>query len=69
MLAIMAEGWALETRSARSAAAKRLMADARLWGEDLSKIGGLAAEARAAAAAIERRGVRAALEERLSERR
>jgi hypothetical protein len=37
-----------------------------LWGEDLSKIGGLESETRAAASAIERLGVRAALEERLS---
>ena len=42
------------------------MADARLWGADLTQIGNLAADALAAIEAIERRGVRAALEDRLA---
>ena len=67
MLAIMAEGWALETAIGSGAAAERLMADARLWGADLTKVGNLAAEALAAFEAIEQRGVRAALEHRLAE--
>ena len=67
MLAIMAEGWALETAIGSGAAAERLMADARLWGADLTKVGNLAAEALAGFEAIERRGVRAALEHRLAE--
>ena len=66
MLAIMAEGWALETAIGSGAAAERLMADARLWGADLTKVGNLAAEALAAFEAIERRGVRVALEHRLA---
>jgi hypothetical protein len=41
------------------------MADARLWGADLTRLGNLGTEATAAFAAIERRGVRAALEDRL----
>ena len=66
MLAIMAEGWTLEPAIGAGAAATRLMADSRLWGEDLTKLGNLAAEALAAFEAIERRGVRAAVEERLA---
>ena len=66
MLAIMAEGWALETAIGSGAAAERLMAEARLWGADLTNVGNLAAEARTAFEAIERRGVRAALEHRLA---
>lgn len=66
MLAIMAEAWALEPAVGSGAVAARLMADARLWGADLKHIGTLAADALAAIEAIELRGVRAALEERLA---
>ena len=41
---------------------RRVIADARLWGENLTAVGSLGAEARAAIEAIEGRGVRAAVE-------
>ena len=65
-LAVMAEAWALEPAIGSGAVAARLMADARLWGEDLTKLGALATEALAAFELIERRGVRAAVEDRLA---
>jgi len=65
-LAIMAESWALEPTVGAGAVAARLIADPRLWGEDLTKVGNLAALALAAFESIERRGVRGALEAHLS---
>ena len=62
----MAEAWALEPAIGLGAVAARLMTDARLWGADLTQIGNLAADALAAIEAIELRGVRAALEDRLA---
>ena len=62
----MAEAWALQT-AIGSGVAARLMADARLWGADLTKVGNLAAEALAAFEGIKRRGIRSALERRLAE--
>ncbi len=66
VLAIMAEAWALEPAIGSAAVAAKLMADQRLWGADLTTIGNLAAEALASFEAIERHGVRAALERRLA---
>ena len=66
VLGIMAEAWALEPAVGSGAVAARLMTDARLWGADLTHVGNLAADALAAVAAIERRGIRAALEDRLA---
>ena len=66
VLAIMAEAWALEPAIGSGAVAARLMTDARLWGADLTQVGNLAADALATIEAIERRGVRAALENRLA---
>ena len=66
VLAIVSEAWALEPAVGSGAVAARLMADQRLWGADLTAIGNLAAEALASFEAIERRGVRAALELRLA---
>ena len=65
-LAAFASIWA-EAGSGAASAASRLLRETRLWGEDLSTIAGLEPETRAAAAAIERLGVRGALEERLSQ--
>ncbi|RBP18372.1 tagaturonate reductase [Roseiarcus fermentans] len=65
-LTIMAEAWALEPAVGAAAVAARLLADRRLWGEDLTKVGNLAALALAAFEAIERRGVRGALEASLA---
>jgi tagaturonate reductase len=65
-LAILASIWAEAEPPSAANAASRLLREAGLWGEDLSKIGGLESETRAAASAIERLGVRGALEERLS---
>ncbi len=66
VLAIMAEAWALEPAIGSGAVAARLMTDQRLWGADLTTVGSLAADALASFEAIERRGVRAALEDRLA---
>jgi len=66
VLAIMAEAWALEPALGSRAVAAKLMSDARLWGADLTQVGSLAADALAGFEAIERRGVRAALDDRLS---
>jgi tagaturonate reductase len=66
VLAIMVEAWAVEPAVDAAAVAARLIADARLWGEDLMKLGKLGTEALAAFKTIERRGVRAALEDRLA---
>ena len=66
VLEIMARAWALERAVGSGACATQLMADTRLWGEDLTKLGNLGADALAAFEAIERRGVRAALEDRLA---
>jgi tagaturonate reductase len=66
VLAIVAEAWALEPAIGAGAVAARLMSDRRLWGADLTTIGNLATEALASFEAIERHGVRAALEDRLS---
>jgi tagaturonate reductase len=63
VLTIMAEAWAHEAPA--SAVAAKLMADARLWGEDLTSIGALATDTLAAIQAIGRRGVRATLADRL----
>jgi tagaturonate reductase len=65
-LAIMAESWVLEPAIGAGAVAARLIADPRLWVEDLTTIGDLAALALAAFESIERRGVRGALEAHLS---
>jgi tagaturonate reductase len=65
-LAIFASIWAEAGSEGAADAASRLLREAELWGEDLSKIGGLESETRAAASAIERLGVGVALEERLS---
>ena len=65
-LAVFAAIWA-EAGPDAADAASRLMRETRLWGEDLSTIAGLEPETRAAAAAIEKLGVRGALEERLSQ--
>jgi hypothetical protein len=62
----MVEAWAVEPAVGAAAVAARLIADARLWGEDLMKLGKLGTEALAAFETIERRGVRAALEDRLA---
>ena len=67
MLAIMAEAWALEPAIGSDAVAARLMADARLWGADLTEVGSLAAEALAGVKAIEQGGIRTALEGRLAQ--
>jgi tagaturonate reductase len=66
VLAIMAEAWALEPVLGPGAVAAKLMSDARLWGADLTQVGSLAADALAGFEAIERRGIRAALDDRLS---
>jgi hypothetical protein len=49
-----------------SAAARRILTDARLWGQDLTTLGALGTEALSAYEAIERRGIRAALGDRLA---
>ena len=65
-LAAFASIWAEAGSDGAASAASRVLRETRLWGEDLSTIAGLELETRAAAAAIERLGVRGALEERLS---
>ncbi len=64
-LAAFASIWAEAGSDGAASAASRLLRETRLWGENLSTIAGLEPETRAAAAAIERLGVRGALEERL----
>ena len=66
-LAAFASIWGRGGSDGAASAASRLLRETRLWGEDLSTIAGLEPETRAAAAAIERLGVRGALEERLSQ--
>jgi tagaturonate reductase len=66
VLAIMREAAALGPVVGASAVAARLIADARLWGEDLTQLGDLGGQVLGAYDAIERRGVRAALAERLA---
>ena len=65
-LAAFASIWAEAGSDGAASAASRVLRETRLWGEDLSTIAGLELETRSAAAAIERLGVRGALEERLS---
>jgi tagaturonate reductase len=65
VLATMAEAWALEPAVGSGVVAARLIGEARLWGEDLTRVGNLSAEASTAFEAIEQRGVRGALEARL----
>ena len=65
-LAAFASIWAEAGSDGAASAASRLLRETLLCGEDLSTIAGLEPETRAAAAAIERLGVRGALEERLS---
>jgi tagaturonate reductase len=65
-LAVFASIWAEAGFDGAASAASRVLRETQLWGEDLSTIAGLELETRAAAAAIERLGVRGALEERLS---
>ena len=65
-LAAFASIWAEAGSGGAASAASRVLREMRLWGEDLSTIAGLEVETRAAAAAIERFGVRRALEEWLS---
>lgn len=66
VLAILRETAALEPVVGAAAVAARLIADPRLWGEDLMQVGNLGMEALAAYEAIERLGMRAALAERLA---
>jgi tagaturonate reductase len=65
-LAIFASVWAEAGPGGAAGAASRLVRETRLWGEDLSTISGLEAETRAAAAAIEKVGIRGALHDRLA---
>ena len=62
ILGIMADRWGSAESGDAGEIAMLLMADARLWGENLISVGSLGTQARAAIEAIERRGVRAALE-------
>ncbi len=62
ILGIMADAWADAEPGAAGETAMRLLADARLWGEKLTALGSLGAQTRAAIEAIERSGVRAAIE-------
>ena len=58
--------WAEAKPGEAAEVASKLMRDNTLWGEDLTKLAALENEVRAAIAAIESRGMRAALAERLS---
>jgi hypothetical protein len=65
-LAAFASIWTEAGSDGAASAASRVLRETQLGGEDLSTTAGLELETRAAAAAIERLGVRGALEERLS---
>ncbi len=61
ILAIMSAAWAGEADAAK--VASTLLADIRLWGEDLTKVPGLADQTAAALARIKAVGVKAAMSE------
>ena len=61
ILQIMSAAWASEADAAKIATT--LLADTRLWGEDLTLVPGLAEQARAALARIQTVGVKAAMSE------
>ena len=57
----MVAAWAGAARGDAPAIARRLIAEPRLWGKDLTTVGDLSAKVETAIAAIEDAGVRAAL--------
>jgi tagaturonate reductase len=62
VIEIMAKAWSAAGSREAGAVALTLLADAALWGEDLTKLGDLAAQAAEGVAAIEKLGLRGALE-------
>ena len=61
VLDVMVAAWAGAAGGDAPAIARRLMADPRLWGKDLTTVGDLSAKVETAIAAIEDAGVRGAL--------
>ncbi len=62
VLDIMVAAWAGVARGDAPAIARRLLAEPRLWGKDLTTVGDLSAQVETAIAAIEDAGVRGALD-------
>ena len=62
VLDVMASAWANAAHGDAPTIARRLMADVRLWDQDLTKVGDLAEKVETAIAAIENFGLRGALD-------
>jgi tagaturonate reductase len=62
VIEILANAWKGEKAGQAAALATKLLADSRLWGEDLTKVAGLAEQVGQSLASIEAKGVKAAIQ-------